>query len=78
MLAARSEESLRHIASELGQNVSYVAGDVGNENDLRKVAEHTRTTFGSIAYSASKHAVKGFTDALRMELEEEQVPFRCR
>jgi NAD(P)-dependent dehydrogenase (short-subunit alcohol dehydrogenase family) len=25
-------------------------------------------------YSASKHAVKGFTDALRMELEEEGVP----
>jgi NAD(P)-dependent dehydrogenase (short-subunit alcohol dehydrogenase family) len=26
------------------------------------------------AYSASKHAVKGFTDALRMELENERVP----
>jgi len=26
------------------------------------------------AYSASKHAVKGFTDALRMELEEDSAP----
>jgi short-subunit dehydrogenase len=26
------------------------------------------------AYSASKHAVKGFTDALRVELEHEEVP----
>ena len=26
------------------------------------------------AYSASKHAVKGFTDALRMELEDENAP----
>ena len=25
-------------------------------------------------YAASKHAVKGFTDALRMELEEERAP----
>jgi short-subunit dehydrogenase len=25
-------------------------------------------------YSASKHAVKGFTDALRMELEEKAAP----
>ena len=138
MLAARSEETLRQIASELGPNVSYVACDVGNENDLRGVAEHARRRFGAIdtwvnnagvsiygrlleipiddqrrlfetnywgtvlgcrvaceylrphggalinigstvsdravplqgAYSASKHAVKGFTDALRMELEE--------
>ena len=27
-------------------------------------------------YSASKHAVKGYTDALRMELEEENVPIQ--
>jgi NAD(P)-dependent dehydrogenase (short-subunit alcohol dehydrogenase family) len=26
------------------------------------------------AYSASKHAIKGFTDALRMELEQEKAP----
>lgn len=27
-------------------------------------------------YSASKHAVKGFTDALRMELEHDQIPIQ--
>ena len=142
VLAARSEDALQQIASELGPNVSYVACDVGNESDLRNVAEHARTRFGAIdcwvnnagasiygklleisiedhrqlfetnywgmvfgsriaceylrphggalinvgstvsdraiplqgAYSASKHAVKGFTDALRMELEEEGAP----
>lgn len=142
VLAARSEESLREITSQLGPNTTYVACDVANEAELNRVAEHARTHFGSIdtwvnnagisiygklleipiqdqrqlfetnywgtvlgsrvackylrreggalinvgstvsdraipvqgAYSASKHAVKGFTDALRMELEEEQAP----
>lgn len=142
VLAARSEDTLRQIASDLGANVSYVACDVANEDDLRSVAEHARARYGAIdtwvnnagvsiygklleisvedqrqlfetnywgtvlgsrvaceylrphggalinvgstvsdravplqgAYSASKHAVKGFTDALRMELEEEQAP----
>jgi short-subunit dehydrogenase len=142
VLAARNEESLREITSQLGPNTTYVACDVANENDLNRVAEHARTHFGSIdtwvnnagvsiygklletpiqdqrqlfetnywgtvlgsrvackylgreggalinigstvsdraipiqgAYSASKHAVKGFTDALRMELEEEGAP----
>jgi short-subunit dehydrogenase len=142
VIAARSEESLREIANQLGANVTYVACDVADEDDLRSVAEHARTRFGQIdtwvnnagvsiygklleipikdqrqlfetnywgivlgsriacqylgsrggalinvgstvsdraiplqgAYSASKHAVKGFTDALRMELEEEGTP----
>jgi short-subunit dehydrogenase len=142
VLAARSEESLREITSQLGPNTTYVACDVANENDLTRVAEHARTHFGAIdtwinnagvsiygklleipiqdqrqlfetnywgtvmgsrvackylrreggalinvgstvsdravpvqgAYSASKHAVKGFTDALRMELEDESAP----
>jgi short-subunit dehydrogenase len=142
VMAARSEESLREIANQLGANVTYVACDVADEDDLRSVAEHARTHFGQIdtwvnnagvsiygklleipirdqrqlfetnywgivlgsriaclylgrhggalinigstvsdraiplqgAYSASKHAVKGFTDALRMELEAEGTP----
>lgn len=142
VLAARSEETLQQITAELGPNATYVACDVGNEGELRRVAEQARTRFGAIdtwvnnagvsiygrlleisiedqrqlfetnywgvvlgsrvaceylrreggalinigstvsdravplqgAYSASKHAVKGFTDALRMELEEEQAP----
>ena len=142
VLTARSEEALKQICEDLGSNVSYVAADVGTEQDLRRVAEHARARFGSIdtwvnnagvsvygkllevpiedhrqlfetnywgmvygsrvaceylresggalinvgstvsdraiplqgAYSASKHAVKGFTDALRMELEQDQLP----
>jgi short-subunit dehydrogenase len=142
VLAARSEESLREITSQLGPNTTYVACDVANEDDLVRVADHARMHFGRIdtwvnnagvsiygklleipiqdqrqlfetnywgtvlgsrvackylnreggalinvgstvsdraipiqgAYSASKHAVKGFTDALRMELEEDGAP----
>jgi len=56
----------------------------------RIAAEHLRTRGGSLInigsvvsdtavplqgfYSASKHAVKGFTDALRIELEEQSAP----
>ncbi|PYS46932.1 MAG: short-chain dehydrogenase [Acidobacteria bacterium] len=56
----------------------------------RVAAEHLKTRGGAIinigsslsdraiplqgTYCASKHAVKGFTDALRMELEEEDAP----
>jgi short-subunit dehydrogenase len=56
----------------------------------RVAAEHLRTRGGAIinvgsslsdraiplqgTYCASKHAVKGYTDALRMELEEEDAP----
>lgn len=142
VLASRSDETLEQICDEIGPNATYVRCDVGNEADMRKVAEQARLHFGSFdtwvnnagisiygrllsvpiedqrrlfdtnywgvvygskvacdylrnrggalinigstvsdravplqgAYSASKHAVKGFTDALRMELEEEGAP----
>ena len=142
VLAARSGEALDQIASEIGPNATYVTADVGNEEDMRRIAEYARKSFGHFdtwvnnagvsiygrllevpieeqrklfetnfwgvvygsriaaeylrqrggalinigstvseraiplqgIYSASKHAVKGFTDALRMELEEEGAP----
>lgn len=62
----------------------------GTVNGSRAALEHLRgrggviINIGSVVsdmavplqgiYSASKHAVKGFTDALRMEIEEEQLP----
>lgn len=62
----------------------------GVVNGSRIAAEHLRTRGGAIInvgsevshapvplqgmYSASKHAVKGFTDALRMELEADELP----
>jgi len=62
----------------------------GLVHGARAAAEHLRSRGGAIinigsalsdraiplqgAYSASKHAVKGFTDALRMELEKEGAP----
>jgi short-subunit dehydrogenase len=145
VLAARSEESLRHIADELsdqGCEAIHITADVSREEDHRRIfdaamdrfsgfdtwvnnaavsvygrlldvsiADHRRifetnfwgTVYGSRTacellrrrggalinvgstvsdraiplqgmYSASKHAVKGFTDALRMELEQEGSP----
>jgi short-subunit dehydrogenase len=145
VLTARSEASLRRLAHEItagGGDAVYVAGDVGEERDVKRVAEvaveryggfdtwvnnagvsiygtltevsvedmrklfdtnvwgvvhgsrtaaaHLRHGGGAIVnvgstlsdraiplqgiYCASKHAVKGFTDALRMELEKEGAP----
>lgn len=62
----------------------------GTVNGARAALPHLRANGGALinvgsvvsdraiplqgAYSASKHAVKGFTDALRMELAQEKVP----
>ena len=145
VLSARNEEALKKLTDEInagGNQATYVAADVGNEGDVKKIAaealnrfggfdtwvnnagvsiygkiadvsiedmrqvfetnfwglvhgsliaaEHLRERGGAIVnigstlsdraiplqgiYSASKHAVKGFTDAFRMELEAEDAP----
>ena len=149
VLAARSEDGLRHIVSEIeaaGGAATYVVADVSRADDVERIAAHAEERFGgfdtwinnagvsiygrieevpveevrrlfdvnyfgvvngsltalqrfqqraegdgaailnigSIAsmraipaqghYSASKHAVAGFTDALRMEVEKDGYP----
>jgi short-subunit dehydrogenase len=145
VLAARNEPALKQLAAELtgrGNEVVYVVADVGDEAQVRSIAqaaimrfggfdtwinnagvsiygrtedipledqkrlfdtnfwgvvhgslvavEHLRQRGGALInigsegsdvalplqgiYSASKHAVKGFTDALRMELEHSGAP----
>lgn len=145
VLASRNEGALRFLADEIkasGGEAVHAVADVGNENDVRKIADTARQRFGGFdtwvnnagvsiygnltevsladhrrlfetnywgvvhgslvavehlrqrggalinigsalsdraipvqgAYCASKHAVKGFTDALRMELENEEIP----
>jgi NAD(P)-dependent dehydrogenase (short-subunit alcohol dehydrogenase family) len=145
VLAARSEDALGRVVDEInarGGAAIWVEADVGEEEDVRRIAttaldhfggfdtwvnnagvsvygrltevpsddfrrlfdtnfwgvvygslfaaQHLRHHGGALInigsalsdrafplqgmYSASKHAVKGFTDALRMELEEEGVP----
>jgi len=145
VVAARNEDALRQFCDEVRSNggqATYVAVDVGSEQDVRRLAgeavghfggfdtwvnnagtsvygpllqtsiddarklfetnfwgvvhgsrvaaEHLRHRGGSIInvgsevsdlaaplqgyYSATKHAVKGFTDALRMELQQENAP----
>src|SRR4051812_25223061 len=145
VVAARAEDALRQLVEEInskGGEAVYVAADVGNHSEVRRIAETALERFGRIdtwvnnagvsiygkivdtpvedmrrlfetdfwgvvhgslaavehlrqrggalinvgstvsdraiplqgVYSSSKHAVKGFTDALRMELEEEGAP----
>jgi short-subunit dehydrogenase len=145
VLVARNRDALQQLTDELteqGATAIYVVADVGDEADVRKVAQTAISRFGGFdtwvnnagvsifgrndevarndqrrlfetnfwgvvhgslvaiehfkwrggalinigsevsdralplqgMYSASKHAVKGFTDSLRMELEEEGAP----
>jgi short-subunit dehydrogenase len=145
VLAARSEDDLARITDEIngkGGEAIFVVADVGNKEDVEKIADAARTYYGGFdtwvndagvsiygrleqvtdednrrlfdtnfwgvvygslvaarelkqrggaiinigselsdlslqlqgMYSASKHAVKGFTDALRIELDEEDAP----
>ena len=146
VLASRNEGALKFLADEIkasGGEAVHAVADVGNEEDVRRIAATARQHFGGLdtwvnnagvsiygnltdvsladhrrlfdtnywgvvhgslvavehlklrgggalinigsalsdraipvqgAYCASKHAVKGFTDALRMELEHEQIP----
>jgi short-subunit dehydrogenase len=64
----------------------------GVVNGCRVAVEHMRTTAGTIInvgseasdrvvpllgiYSASKHAIRAYTDTLRMELEHDRIPIR--
>jgi NADP-dependent 3-hydroxy acid dehydrogenase YdfG len=57
-----SEVALRHLKGKGGALINV--GSVTSDRALPVQG----------IYSASKHAVKGFTDALRMELEEEKAP----
>src|SRR5690606_37007443 len=145
VLVARSEDALRQLTEEItgkGGEAIYVAADVSNQDDVRRIAQRAQEAFGGFdtwvnnagvfiygkleetpiedmrklfetnvwgliygsleavkhlkqrggalinigsvvsdraillqgIYSASKHAVGGFTDALRMELEKEKAP----
>ncbi len=146
VLVARNEDALRELADELNSGEEtravYVAGDVADENTLRRAAQKAKENFGGFdtwinnaggsiygritdvpttdlrrlfetnvwgvvngskiavehlrgrggalinlgsevsdasvplqgMYSSSKHAVKGFSDALRMELEADDLP----
>ena len=145
VLASRNEQALAKLTDEInasGGNAVYVAADVGNEGDVKKIAAEALNKFGGFdtwvnnaaisiygkledvptddmrqlfetnfwgvvygsliaasvlksrggaiinvgstlsdraiplqgIYCASKHAVKGFTDALRMELEADDAP----
>lgn len=86
VLAARSEEALRRLCDEINQaggRAVHVVADVSRQDDVRRIAEAATAHFGGfdtwinnagVSIYASKHAVKGFTDGLRMELAMDGAP----
>jgi short-subunit dehydrogenase len=65
-----SLEAAEHLTERADANLTDSGGAIINIGSV--VSDQSLLLQGS--YSASKHAVKGFTDALRMELEEEGAP----
>lgn len=62
----------RHFKERFGRNASE-QGHSGALVNIGSVLSDRAVPLQGM-YSASKHAVKGFTEALRMELEEERAP----
>jgi NADP-dependent 3-hydroxy acid dehydrogenase YdfG len=75
VMAARSEESLREIANQLGANVTYVACDVADEDDLRSVAEHARTHFGQIDTWVNNAGVSIYGKLLEIPIRDQRQLF---
>jgi len=48
MLAARREDNLKKICTELGENSSYHVTDISNHQNVLKMAEETINSFGKI------------------------------
>ena len=65
-----SLEAAEHLTERADANLTDTGGAVINIGS----ALSDRSLLYQGSYSASKHAVKGFTDALRMELEEDGAP----
>src|SRR5512134_2848515 len=64
-------------AKQAAQQGACVVLAARNEKALQDATNAIRRTGGRAAFAvgdAAKHALKAFTDALRMELEEEGVP----
>jgi len=82
VLNARNEQDLRQACDRIrsaGGRATYYAGDVADPDAMQAFAATAIQEFGGFDTwvndaGTSKHAVKAYTDALRMELEEQRAP----
>jgi short-subunit dehydrogenase len=77
-LSARSEEALRQLTNEItaaGGEAIYVVADVGNEQDVRRIAEEAIRRFGGFDTWVNNAGVSIYGRLLEVSLEDERRLF---
>jgi short-subunit dehydrogenase len=78
VLSARSEEALRRLTDEItaaGGEAIYVVADVGNEQDVRRIAEEAIRRFGGFDTWVNNAGVSIYGRLLEVSLEDERRLF---
>lgn len=76
LLAARSERDLRAAARTLGRRADWIVADVGEERDVRRIAERAMERFGGFDTWVNNAGVGIYGEALDVPVSDQEKLFR--